>query len=146
MSTQYDKNNYKAWHNLGLLNYKYFEVLKSSEKNETILNYAFNSILGFTKSVCIGGKNISKTLQDILRIIDVWFIMGQEETIDKLVFKSFDTIDIDTWLLVIPQLLARVNIKDERIKNTLSKLLTKIGLTHPRALIYPYIIMIIILD
>ena len=146
MSTQYDKNNYKAWHNLGLLNYKYFEVLKSSEKNETILNYAFNSILGFTKSVCIGGKNISKTLQDILRIIDVWFIMGQEETIDKLVFKSFDTIDIDTWLLVIPQLLARVNIKDERIKNTLSKLLTKIGLTHPRALIYPYIIIIIILD
>ena len=67
-------------------------------------------------------------------------------SLDKLVFKSFDTIDIDTWLLVIPQLLARVNIKDERIKNTLSKLLTKIGLTHPRALIYPYIIMIIILD
>ena len=140
LSTQFDTKNYKAWHNLGLLNYKYFEVLKNSEKKESLLTYASNSIIGFTKSVCIGGKNISKTLQDILRIIDVWFIMGQEECIDKLVIQSFDTIDIDTWLLVIPQLLARVNIKDERIKNTLSILLRKIGYTHPRALIYPYAI------
>ena len=137
MSTQYDKNNYKAWHNLGLLNYKYFESLRNSDKYEHLLNYASNSIIGFTKSVCIGGKNISRTLQDILRIIDVWFIIGQEESIDKLVIQIFDTIDIDIWLLVIPQLLARVNIKDERIKNTLSILLRKIGYSHPRALIYP---------
>ena len=142
LSTQYDSKNYKAWHNLGLLNYKYFEVLKNSEKNDAILNYASNSIIGFTKSVCIGGKNISKTLQDILRIIDVWFIMGHEEKIHDLVIQSFDTIDIDTWLLVIPQLLARVNIRDDRIKNTLSILLKRIGSSHPRALIYPYLLII----
>ena len=111
--------------------------MRNTEKKEALLNYASNSIIGFTKSVCIGGKNISKTLQDLLRIIDVWFSMGHDETIDNLVIQSFETIDIDSWLLVIPQLLARVNLKDERIKNSLSILLKKIGFIHPRALIYP---------
>jgi FKBP12-rapamycin complex-associated protein len=67
--------------------------------------------------------------------------MGENETIDKLLTNSFELIDLDSWLLVIPQLLARVNIIDERIKNSLVSLLKKIGNTHPRALIYPLIAM-----
>jgi FKBP12-rapamycin complex-associated protein len=145
LSTKYDKNNYKSWHNYALLNYKYFDYLyntgKENKNSIILLNYANNSIHGFTNSVCIGGKNISKTLQDLLRLIDVWFIMGDNEEVDKLLNKTFNQIDLDSWLLVIPQLLARVNIIDDRIKNSLVTLLKNIGNSHPRSLIYPLIVM-----
>ena len=145
LSTKYDMKNYKSWHNYALVNYKYFDSLFSSDKenknSQTLLKYATNAISGFTHSVCIGGKNISKTLQDLLRLIDVWFIMGEKEEIDKLLNKSFEMIDLDSWLLVIPQLLARVNIIDERIRTSLCDLLRRIGNSHPRALLYPIIVM-----
>lgn len=145
LSTKFDSKNYKAWHNYGLLNYKYFDYLLScqleSKNSNNLIYYACNSLRGFTNSVCIGGANISKTLQDLLRLIDVWFLMGDREEIDDLINSAINKIDLDSWLLVIPQLLARVIIIDERIKNSLVKLLKKIGNNHPRALIYPLIVM-----
>ena len=145
LSTKYDMKNYKSWHNYALVNYKYFDSLfslgKENKNSAALLEYACNGIKGFTHSVCIGGKNISKTLQDLLRLIDIWFIMGDKEEIDKLLNKSFEMIDLDSWLLVIPQLLARVNIVDERIRTSLCNLLRKIGNSHPRALLYPIIVM-----
>lgn len=145
LSTKYDSKNYKAWHNYGLLNYKYFDYLLNSQmenkNSNNLIYYACNSLNGFINSVCIGGANISKTLQDLLRLIDVWFLMGDKAEIDKLIDIAINKIDLDSWLLVIPQLLARVIIIDERIKNSLVKLLKKIGNHHPRALIYPLIVM-----
>lgn len=145
LSQKFDQKNYYSWHNYALVNYKFFDFLinsgKESKNSNSLFQYATNAINGFMHAVCIGGKNISKTLQDLLRLIDLWFNMGDKEEIDKLIHKAFEMIDLDSWLLVIPQLLARVNIIDERIKNSLSFLLRKIGNTHPRALLYPLIVM-----
>ena len=135
LSTKYEQKNYKAWHSYALLNYKFFE------NNNTKISYASNAIIGFTKSVCIGGKSLSKTLQDILRLIDIWFQVGNDEELNKLILESFEQIAIESWLLVIPQLLARVGIKDETIRNSLVYILKKIGLNHPRSLNYPLIVM-----
>ena len=35
------------------------------------LNYAKNAIEGLVKSICIGGKNISKILQDLLLLLNI---------------------------------------------------------------------------
>ena len=139
LSIKFDNKNYKAWHYFGLLNYKYFELLENNEKIRG--NYASNAIKGFTTSVTIGGKNISKTLQDLLRLVDVWFQIGEDKSLLNLIRESFNKISIDSWLVVIPQLLARVNIKNEMIRETLVELLRKIGLNHPWAIIYPLIVM-----
>ena len=139
LSIQYYNKNYKAWHYYGLLNYKYFELLSNNDKNRG--NYAQNAIKGFTTSVTIGGKNMSKTLQDLLRLVDVWFQIGDDETLINLIRESFNKISIDSWLVVIPQLLASVNIKNDYIRKTLVELLRKIGLNHPWAIIYPLIVI-----
>jgi FKBP12-rapamycin complex-associated protein len=142
LSTKFNKSNYNSWHYYALLNYKYFDYLSNNEGGKSMcIKYAQNALTGFSNSVCIGEKNISKTLQDLLRLIDVWFIMGENEEIEKLIYKSFDIINIDSWLLVIPQLLARVNIVNEKIRNSLVHLLKQIGTDHPRSLIYPLIVM-----
>ena len=98
-------------------------------------------MIGFTNSICIGGKNISKILQDLLRLLDLWFTIGSIGELQKHLSNSFEVIDIDSFLLVIPQLLARIDINDKVIFEMLHNLLLKIGNAHPRALIYPLIVM-----
>ena len=137
LSTKYNKDNYKAWHTYALLNYKFFE----SEK-KLYTNYAINAIEGFSKSICIGGNNISKILQDLLLLINIWFQIGNEEYIDKLMNEKIDIISIQCWMLVIPQLLARINISNPLIRKTLILLLKKIGLKNPRRLTYPLTVLV----
>ena len=140
LSTKFNSKNYKAWHYFALLNYKYFEFLIST--NHPSKNaFALNAIKGFTNSVCIGGKVISKILQDLLRIIEIWFQVGDDKTLIQIIIDSFTKISLDSWLLVIPQLLARVNIKSHLIRESLVEILKLIGLNHPSALIYPLIVM-----
>ena len=136
LSTKYNDNNYKAWHSFALLNYKFFE-----HEKKTKLNYAKNAIEGFAKSICIGGKNISKILKDLLLLLNIWFQVGMDESIDKLMNEKIDTISLDSWILVIPQLLARINVTNPLIRNTLILLLKKIGLVNPRSLTYPLTVL-----
>ena len=136
LSTKYNDNNYKAWHSFALLNYKFY---KYEKKNK--LNYAKNAMEGFVKSICIGGKNISKILQDLLLLLNIWFQVGMEESIDNLMNEKIDTISLDSWILVIPQLLARINVTNPLIRKTLILLLKKIGLKNPRSLTYPLTVL-----
>ena len=136
LSTKYNQSNYKAWHSYALLNYKFFEY---GEK--TKINYAINAIEGFTKSICIGGKNISKILQDLLLLLNIWFQVGMEESIDKLMNEKIDIISLDSWFMIIPQLLARINVINPFIRKTLISLLKKIGLKNPRILTYPLTVL-----
>lgn len=46
-------------------------------------------------------------------------------------------ISIDTWLDVIPQLIARIHSNQPAIRALLIELLCKIGRAHPQALVYP---------
>ena len=95
LSTKYNANNYKAWHHYAMLNYKFYEnnninISSNSNSNSTSSNniqFASNAIKGFTNSVCIGGTNISKTLQDLLRVIDLWFQVGTNDEVNANIIK-----------------------------------------------------------
>ena len=135
LSTQNNPNNYRAWHLYALLNYKYFEYTQ-----KTKINYAINAIEGFTKSISVG-KNMSKFLQDLLLLLDIWFKIGKEESIDKLMNEKIEIISMDSWFMVIPQLLTRINVTNPLIRKTLILLLKKIGLNNPRSLTYPLTVL-----
>ena len=47
-----------------------------------------------------------------------------EESIDNLMNEKIDTISLDSWILVIPQLLARINVTNPLIRKTLILLLS----------------------
>ena len=44
---------------------------------------------------------------------------------------------MDSWFMVIPQLLIRINTPNPLIRKTLISILKKIGLNNPRSLTYP---------
>jgi len=143
ISTKYNECNYKSWHTFAMLNNSYYEFLSENNLNIDI-NYAKNAIKGFTNSIIIGGKNKNKTFQDILKLIDLFFKCGSATyEIQNIINESFNNIDIDCFLDVIPQLICRIDIgdKDKNLFEILKNLIIKIGKYHLKYLGYHLIVM-----
>ncbi|KAE9390836.1 hypothetical protein BT96DRAFT_332183, partial [Gymnopus androsaceus JB14] len=50
---------------------------------------------------------------------------------------GFAKVGIDTWLHVIPQIIAHIQTPNPLIRQTIQNVLISIGKHHPQALIYP---------
>ncbi len=136
LSTKYYKGNYQSWHVYAMLNNLYYEYLSDINNNSSEkLSYAKNAINGFTNSIMIAGRSKTKTFQDLLRLIELFFKCGTQSTsLKKLFSSSFSILNIDCFLNIIPQLLCRINIieKDPELFEILKNLLVKIAKNHPR--------------
>ena len=152
LATKYNNSSYKLWHNYAMFNYKYYKFIFSNTKKEDKNNsyrinskeilFAINAVKGFKNSLSIGGKDRNKTFQDLLRLIDIFFSIGDKsDNLLSLISETFNYIDIDAFLNVIPQLLSRFDIKEPKILDVLFNILTKIGLSHPHAIISSLIVM-----
>lgn len=80
--------------------------------------------------------DMTKTLQNTLRLLKLWYRHGNNPEIEEIVREGFQKIDLKVWINVIPQLLARVDIKDKIIRKQLIDLLERISQKFPQALIY----------
>lgn len=78
----------------------------------------------------------TKTLQRTLRLLKIWLQHGNIEGIIHQLKDGFEKIDLKVWIDVIPQLLARIDIDDTKIKETLIDLIERISVRFPQALIY----------
>ncbi|EMD39125.1 phosphatidylinositol 3-kinase-like protein [Gelatoporia subvermispora B] len=50
---------------------------------------------------------------------------------------GFGDVEVDTWLEVIPQIIARIQTPSANIRRNISSLLNDVGRHHPQALVYP---------
>ncbi|KAG2382314.1 hypothetical protein C9374_005516 [Naegleria lovaniensis] len=139
-ATDFDKEWYKAWHEWALLN---SEVVSHVEKKqsatrsmESMTIYLISALTGFFNSINLSPDRNS-SLQDILRLLTLWFKHGAMKEIEKTLVDGFNTVSIDTWLEVIPQIIARVNSHVGPVRKLIHKLLSKVGKVHPQALVYP---------
>jgi FKBP12-rapamycin complex-associated protein len=51
--------------------------------------------------------------------------------------QGINTVSIDNWLGIIPQIIARIHTPHSSVRKLLHELLSKIGKAHPQALVYP---------
>jgi serine/threonine-protein kinase mTOR len=70
----------------------------------------------------------------------LWFRYGHHEDVALELRRGFGTVSIDTWLVVVPQMMARLNMDRPAIIQPLLELLIKIGRKHPQALMYPLLV------
>ncbi|CAG8464548.1 8437_t:CDS:10, partial [Paraglomus occultum] len=154
-ATRFDKNWYKAWHAWALANFEvitHFEkvhsvenssedgnVVEASTENnaelqQEVLRYVVPSVQGFVQSIALSQGSC---LQDTLRLLTLWFKYGYHEEVSQAISNGFNSVSIDTWLEVIPQLIARIHTPNENIKRLIHQLLGDVGKEHPQALIYP---------
>ncbi len=71
------------------------------------------------------------------RLLTLWFDYGQWSEVYDALVDGIKTIQIDNWLQVIPQLIARIDTQRPLVSRLVHQLLTDIGKQHPQALIYP---------
>lgn len=72
----------------------------------------------------------------MLRVLTLWFDYGDLPIVAEAMQEGLQQINIDIWLYVIPQLIARIHSPVDRIRSLLHDLLCALGRCHPQALIY----------
>lgn len=111
--------------------------LITEEQIEKIRAHREAAVAGFIRAIALGKSDITKTLQDTLRLLKLWFNFSESDIINTLIKSSFEIIDVKAWLAVTPQLLARLDIHKESVQATLIELFERIVKMHPQAVIYP---------
>jgi serine/threonine-protein kinase mTOR len=79
-------------------------------------------------------------VQDVLRLLNLWFRYSTNEEVKAALEEGFRMVPIDTWLMVVPQMMARLHTGEKEIINPLTDLLIKVGRNHPQALMYPLLV------
>ncbi|KAM0276168.1 hypothetical protein ACHAQH_007020 [Verticillium albo-atrum] len=138
-AAKYNPRWYKAWHAWALANFEIVQALTSkSEMNRAdqamIVDHVVPAVQGFFQSIALSSGS---SLQDTLRLLTLWFTHGSSADVNAAVTEGFTNVSVDTWLEVIPQLIARINQQSRRVQQTIHSLLADVGRAHPQALIYP---------
>ncbi|KAL9903155.1 serine/threonine-protein kinase Tor [Glossina fuscipes fuscipes] len=151
-ATNYDPNCYKAWHLYAYMNFKVVQAQKQAlesykipievhnpalllEKERIIIEqYAVPAVHGFFRSISLIKGN---SLQDTLRLLTLWFDYGHHSEVYDALLSGMKLIEINTWLQVIPQLIARIDTHRNLVGQLIHQLLIDIGKYHPQALVYP---------
>jgi FKBP12-rapamycin complex-associated protein len=71
-------------------------------------------------------------LQDILRLLTLWFNHGATAEVQIALQEGFSYVNIDTWLVVLPQIIARIHSNIPAVKELIQSLLVRIGRSHPQ--------------
>lgn len=147
-ATQNDPTWYKAWHSYAYMNFKVVQSQKQTQENNAngetvrdkrfekslITQYAVPAVEGFFRSINLLQGN---SLQDTLRLLTLWFEYGQYTEVYDALVDGMKLIEINTWLQVIPQLIARIDTHRSLVGSLVHQLLIDIGKQHPQALVYP---------
>ncbi|CAG9564541.1 unnamed protein product [Danaus chrysippus] len=144
-ATNLSSDWYKAWHAWAYMNfetvllYKHQEADKSKQDEssstpEYIQSHTVPAVEGFFKSINLSHGS---SLQDTLRLLTLWFDYGHHPAVHEALLEGIRTIEINVWLQVIPQLIARIDTPRALVGKLIHSLLIDIGKSHPQALVYP---------
>ena len=107
---------------------------------QVVVVHAVMAVKGFFRSIALGRTRLKAyVLQDLLRLLTLWFTHGEAQAVRGALESGLASgaVSIEVWLQVIPQLIARINIRSPGTLKLLQALLTQVGSVHPQALVYP---------
>jgi FKBP12-rapamycin complex-associated protein len=141
-ATHYNPTWYKAWHAWALANFEIVQALGHRPERDrdlivppnVLIEHVVPAVRGFFKSIALSQGS---SLQDTLRLLTLWFAHGGSPEVNAAVTEGFASVSVDTWLEVIPQLIARINQPNARVRSSIHNLLADVGRAHPQALVYP---------
>ncbi|KAJ7170509.1 phosphatidylinositol 3-kinase [Mycena crocata] len=141
-ATHYDGEWYKAWHTWALANFEVISYLKAHDRTVDIVGnrlaaHAVQAITGFFRSISLRNE---EALQDTLRLLTLWFEFGAHDDVSQAINNGFRIVEVDTWLEVIPQIIARIQTPHVHIRRDINNILLDVGKNHPQALIYPLVV------
>lgn len=157
-ATNVNPKSYQAWHEWGLANYHAAQergdrsgMMRSESATllqrrlrrpsipvEHILTYIVNSLKGLFRAISLGtSKSSARVMQDMLCILNFWFKYGEHSEVNTALKEGLDSVPVDSWLGVLPQLIARIHHEGDLGRELLHGLLENLGNRHAQALMYP---------
>lgn len=147
-ATKHDPTWYKAWHAYAYTNFEAVLFYKHQHgdsmtdcgptgnpgrsglsSSQYISQFTVPAVDGFFRSINLSHGN---SLQDTLRLLTLWFDYGQWPEVYDAIVEGIRLIEINTWLQVIPQLIARIDTPRALVGRCIHHLLIDIGKTHPQ--------------
>ncbi|KFP45908.1 Serine/threonine-protein kinase mTOR, partial [Chlamydotis macqueenii] len=107
----------------------------TEDLSKTLLMYTVPAVFGVF--FCCLFVSFLMNVFLFLRVLTLWFDYGHWPDVNEALVEGVKAIQIDTWLQVIPQLIARIDTPRPLVGRLIHQLLTDIGRYHPQALIYP---------
>lgn len=161
-ATYENVNCYKAWHKWALMNFRLAQqqdenrhnILRNSNNQSvrlpqngdcslTLQSHVVAAVQGFVKAICLGTKRWSASVQqDLLNFLSCLFKYGHVHEVARVINLEIKEVHLEAWLGVLPQLLARIHIKDPSVRSILHSLLSRLGKKHPQALMYPLSVLV----
>ncbi|XP_058007343.1 serine/threonine-protein kinase TOR isoform X4 [Hevea brasiliensis] len=85
-------------------------------------------------------QGAKRNVEDILRLLTLWFNHGATAEVQMALQNGFAHVNINTWLVVLPQIIARIHSNNHAVRELIQSLLVRIGQSHPQALMYPLLV------
>lgn len=76
----------------------------------------------------------------MLRLLTLWYRYAYFDDVRAELEVGLKTVAVDTWLVAVPQMMARIHVDDEHIIKPLNALLVRVGRVHPQALMHPLLV------
>lgn len=132
----------KAWHSWALFNTAVMSHYTLRGFASIAGQFVVAAVTGYFHSIACAAnsKGVDDSLQDILRLLTLWFNHGATSEVQKALQIGFDLVSIDTWLVVLPQIIARIHSNNQAVRELIQTLLVRIGQSHPQALMYPLLV------
>lgn len=151
--------DYKAWNAWALTNYQIVEAIeaeraraaddasnggssprlgwrvpRSNIETSSCRSHVLHAVQGFVKSIVLAKKT---ALQDILRLLTLWFRYADEPEVAPALREGFEATPLSAWLKVLPQILARLRSTSEGLREMIRELLSRVAKTYPQAVVFP---------
>ncbi|KAG5468443.1 hypothetical protein LSCM1_02423 [Leishmania martiniquensis] len=135
-ATELGPNSAAAFHSLGIL---HCDLARDpSTQGEVQNNHLICCINSLFKSIQLcNDVPGSLVMQDVLRILSLWFAHSGMREINEAVHHGVQVVADHVWLNVVPQLIARIGIEARYARAILTDLLIRVGSQYSHALIYP---------
>ncbi|KAJ3676103.1 hypothetical protein LUZ60_003515 [Juncus effusus] len=132
----------KAWHTWALFNTAVMSHYTLKGRGEIVGKYVVAAVTGYFYSIACAStaKGVDDSLQDILRLLTLWFNYGASHEVQTALQKGFSHVKIEMWLVVLPQIIARIHSNNQAVRELIQALLVRIGKGHPQALMYPLLV------
>ncbi|PKA52215.1 Serine/threonine-protein kinase TOR [Apostasia shenzhenica] len=141
-ATQCTKDWAKAWHTWALFNTAVMSHYTLRGYPGIAGQYVVAAVTGYFYSIACAStaKGVDDSLQDILRLLTLWFNYGATSEVQVALQKGFSLVKIEMWLVVLPQIIARIHSNNRAVRELIQSLLVRIGKGHPQALMYPLLV------
>lgn len=127
LATLYNRDWYKAWHAWAFMSFEAVTYYERTDNPAQRLTHAAMAVTGFFNSIGLCDRS---NLQDTLRLLTLWFKYGGHPEVAAAIAAGVSSVSINTWLQVIPQLIARIQVADPQLRESIHSILLQVCPVH----------------